>query len=413
MANSALTDVMVTKAAAAVLHQECNLLRRINRQYDAQTIEGRPTGGSLKIRMPNQVTTRRGWVMNSQDITETSETLAFASPFGIDLEFTDSDLSDSITNFTERILRPSLKRLSAEIESYLYGLFADSVSNFVDHDGSAIEFKDLMKGKQKLIENCVPQDESDLSLLLSPGHNTTLVDVFKGLFLQDLSQSQVKSGSMRPVAGVGWVGVSTHATDHTTGTAVKTTTFSTDIAAGEASGTDGSKGIHIDGAATTWKAGDRFTIEGVNAVHPETKADLGYLKQFVVAEDMTPVGNEGDLKFKPISGGDAGIVSSGARQNVSAAPVDGKAIVKLGAAAGETTNRSLYFHRDAMAVCFGNLQNPSKYGAWGSTETIDNISVRVWRDRDIVNAKFPVRLDVYLAGKCIRPEMAAVLHADG
>ena len=217
---------------------------------------------------------------------------------------------------------------------------------------------------------------------------------------------------MLPVAGVGRVFTTTHATDLTTGTAAEgDTSWLTDIAAGEAAGVDGALGIHIDGTTTTFLAGDVFEIESVDAVHPETKISLGYRKQFVVLENFTG-GAEGDLKFKPISGGDAGIVSSGARQNVSAAPANDKKIYKIGAGNVEKLNTSMYFHRDAMAVAFANLTNPTKYGAWGSTEKVDDIVVRIWRDRDVVNSRFPIRLDAFLGCKVVLPQIACRIHAD-
>ena len=414
MANTVLTPTAVTRSAAVILHEEGKLLRRVNRQYDAQQPDGRKAGGSIKIRMPNQYTVRRTTVMNVQDIEEKSETLTIAEPFGVDLNFTDSELALSIEDFSSRILRPALKRLVSEVESFFYLDFCNSVANMIDNDGTAITFKNVMDANRRLRENLAPDDMEDLSLFLSPKHNATLIDALKGLFVpQQQLGAQFRSADMLPVAGVGQVAVSTHATDLTTGTAAEgDTSYLTDIAAGEAAGTDGSAGIHIDTGAATFKAGEVFEIESVNAVHPETKADLGYRKQFVVSTNFAG-GGEGDLKFKPISGGDDGIVSSGARQNVSAAPADGKIIYKIGGGNADTLNRSLYFQRDSYAVSFADLENPRKYGAWGDVQVVDNISVRIWRQGDITNGKFPTRLDVLCGGKCIRPELACRIHADG
>ena len=414
MSNTLLTPTAVTRAAAVILHEEGKLLRRVNRQYDAQQPDGRKAGGSIKIRMPNQYTVRRTTTMNVQDFEEKSETLTIAEPFGMDLNFTDSELALSIEDFSTRILKPAIKRLVAEIESFFYLDFCNSVGNMIDDDGAAISFLSVMKANQRLRENLSPMDMEDLSLFLTPTHNTKLIDALKGLFVPAGKLGQQYSGAdMLPVAGVGTVAVSTHGTDLTTGTnAEGDTSYDTDIAAGEANGVDGAAGINIDTGSGTFKKGEVFEIESINAVHPETKADLGYRKQFSVKEDAAGGANT-LLKFFPISGGDAGIVGSGARQNVSAAAVDGKIIFKIGAGNAEKLNRSLYFHRDAYAISFADLENPSKYGAWGAVQVMDNISVRIWRQGDIINGKFPTRLDVLCGGKCIRPELACRIHADG
>lgn len=414
MASTYLTPTAVTRAAAAIFHQKGKLLRRINRQYDAQSPDGRKAGGSIKIRMPNQYTVRTGSVMNVQDVSETSETLTIATQKGVDLNFSDSELALSIEDFSRRILEPALKRLVSEIEMDILTGSINRVANMVDNDGSAISFLNIMQARQKLIENLVPDEDEDLSLLLSPTHVTKYADATKGLFSPvGTVSAQYKDGMVGPVAGVGYVGTSTHLTDLTTGTGAEgDTSYDTDIAAGEATGTTGSTGIHIDTGTATFKAGEIFEIESINAVHPETKVDLGYRKQFVVRDNFAG-GGEGDLTFWPISGGDAGIVGSGARQNVSAAAVDGKIIYKIGAGNAEKLTRSLYFHRDFCAVAFADLEDPSRYGAWGSVQRTDEISVRVWRQGDIVNGKFPARLDVLYGYAVIRPETACRIHADG
>ncbi len=409
MASTYLTPTMVTRAAAAILHAGGKILPRINRQYDAQTYEGRKTGGTLKIRMPNEYTVRTGATMSTQDISETSEALAIATIKGVDLNFSDTDLALSIEDFSKRILAPAIKVLVSNIEKDIVGGFADFVSNMVDDDGNAISFLDVMKAKQKLIENLAPEDdEEDLTLLMSPNHNTKLVDALKGLFTPSKQLGeQFTTGNLLPIAGVGYAGVSTHLTDHTTGTAVRGNTgYVTNIS----SWSDGAT-IAVDGGTTTFNAGDIIEIGGVNAVHPETKADLGYRKQFSVA---TTTGTSAtSLVIQPVSGGDAGIVSSGARQNVSAAPADEAVIYKDGPTNGGSQNRTIYFHRDALAVCFADLENPSKYGAWGDVQKADMVSVRVWRQGDITNGKFPARLDVLYGYRVIRPQLACKIHANG
>jgi hypothetical protein len=274
----------------------------------------------------------------------------------------------------------------------------------VDNDAAAFSFLNIMQAKQKLIENLASDDEEDLSLFFSPTHNTKYLDAVKGLFVPAAQLgAQYRTGLAGLVAGVGWVGYSGHLSDLTTGTAAKTTTYLVDDAAGEA---DGSAGLlHIDTGATTFVVGDRITIAGVNAVHPETKADLGYLKQFVVT--VAYAGGEGDLAISPSA------ISTGARKNVSATPPNNNAIVKLGAGASEKTNRTMYFHRDFCAVAFADLENPSRYGAWGDTQVVDSVSARVWRAGDIVNGKFLSRIDVLYGYKVIRPQLAAIIHADG
>lgn len=403
MANAILTPTDVTRSVAVVFHQKAKFLNRINQQYDAQYSGAgqRKGGGSIKIRMPNEYTVRTGATMNAQDTSEISETLTIGTMKGVDMAFTDNDLALSLEDFAKRIVEPAVKVLVSNIEAGIITGAADAVANFVDNDANAISFLNLMQGRQKLVENLAPDDDDDLSLFLKPGHVTKYLDAVKGLFTP-VGQigAQYKEGMLGLVAGVGWVGTSTHLTDLTTGTALKATTYTVN---GASEGADGK--VTVQTGTTTFVVGDRVTFAGCNAVHPETKADLGYLKQFVIT--VAYAGGAGDIDISPA------ITTSGARQNASGFPTNGGAVTKLGAGASETTNRSLYFHRDFCAVAFADLENPRRYGAWGDTQMVDGVSCRVWQQGDIVNGRFLSRIDVLYGSKVIRPQAACVIHADG
>src|SRR5207302_10399243 len=226
MANTILTPTAVTRAVAVVLHQKGKFLKRINMQYDAQSPEGRKAGGSVKIRMPNRYTVTRSAVMAAQDTSEQSETLTIAQPFQVSFNFSDSDLALSLEDFSKRIIEPAAKVLVSNIEQYFINDAANSVANMIDDDGNRISFLTIQNARRKLIENLAPDDDEDLSLLLSPAHTAYYTDATKGLFTPvGAIGAQYKSGMVGPVAGVGWVGTSTHVTDLTTGTAAKATTY--------------------------------------------------------------------------------------------------------------------------------------------------------------------------------------------
>jgi hypothetical protein len=402
MASTYLTPTAVTRAIATILHQKGNFLRRINKQYDAQyAVDGqRKGGGSLKIRLPNQWSVRTGTTMNVQDVVEDSVTLTIGTMKGVDMNFSDTDLALSIEDFTQRFITPAVTVLVSSIEADLIQDCANGISNVVDNDAAAISFLNVMQARQKLIENLAPDDDTDLTLMLNPTHNTKLVDAIKGLYVPVPEiAAQYRGGMFRPAAGVGAVGVSTHLGDLTTGTGAKGDT-SYNVTAVSADGLT----LTVDTGSTTFKKGEKITVEGCNAVHPETKADLGYLKSFAVAADVGTSGTSITLTSP--------LLSSGARQTVSAAPASNGAVSKLCAGNGEKMNRTMYFHRDCYAVAFADLENPKKYGAWGDTQVVDGISVRLWRQGDIVNGNFPCRLDVLYGGKIIRPQLGSLIHAD-
>jgi hypothetical protein len=143
-------------------------------------------------------------------------------------------------------------------------------------------------------------------------------------------------------------------TAHTTGTAAKTTGYTVS----GASQTGAS--ITVTGGTTTFLKGDVVTFAGSNAVHPETKADLGYLQTFVITADSGTSATT--LAISPA------IVATGATQNVTASPTSTGAVVKLGAGANETLQQSLVYHPDAFTFVTADLVDVSKFGCWGSRQ---------------------------------------------
>lgn len=154
--------------------------------------------------------------------------------------------------------------------------------------------------------------------------------------------------------------------------------------------------LTVDTGTDTFLAGDIITIAGVNSVHPETKVSTGNLKTFVVTANSG--GSATTLAISP------SVVLTGARQNVSALGADNAAIVKHGAASA-AYGASLLYHEEAFVFATADLVKP-KGVDFAAREEFDGISIRIVRQYDINNDKFPCRLDVLYGYKTIRPQLA-------
>lgn len=397
MANTLLTPTAITRKALMILHQKLTFIGNINRQYDSSFAKsGAKIGDSLKIRLPNEYTVRSGATLSTQDTTETSTTLQVATQKGVDLNFTSVDLTLSLDDFADRILEPAMAVLAANIEADALSMRND-IYQMVDNDGNAISFRTIMQARKILNDALAPQD-NNRSAILDTGHEVDLVDALKGLF-QDSSAitKQYREGMMGRTGGFNFF-ASTQMTDHTTGTAAKTTGYLVNGASQTGST------LTVDTGTTQLLAGDIITLAGVYRVHPETKVSTGELQQFVVTANSGTSATS--LAISPA------ITTSGARQNVSGSPADNAAIVKVGAGASETYSGSLAFHRDAFTFATADLVMP-KGVDFAAREVYDGISMRVVRQYDINNDKFPTRLDVLYGYKTIRPQLACRIHADG
>ena len=389
MSNQILTPTAVTREALRVLHQKLNFVGSIKRDYDASFAkEGAKIGDSLKIRLPNQYTVRTGATLSAQDTTETSTTLQVATQKGVDLNFTSVDLTLSLDDFSGRILEPAMSVLAANIEADALSMALD-VYQVVNNVGSAITLNKALTARKVLVDALAPGDAR--TLLLNTQDNLDLVDALKGLF-QDSNEiaKQYREGKVGRTAGFGDIYENTLLASQATGTAASATTYTVNGA------TQVGAAITIQTGATTFKKGDVVTFAGCNRCHPESKADTGVLQQFVVTADYA--GGGGNLAISPA------IVTSGGRQNVTASPTNGGAVVKVGGASA-IYKPSLAYHKDAFAFATADLVMPGGVD-FAAREVMDGVSMRIVRQYDINNDKFPARLDVLYGFKTIRAELA-------
>ena len=306
-----------------------------------------------------------------------------------------------IDDFSDRILEPAMAVLAANIEDDALSMYKD-VANEVSDVGATITAADVLNASKVLTDNLAPYSQRCLNL--NTQDNIDLVDALKGLFND---QSKVGNNYRDGRVASNTVGCSdimenTLMPSHTTGSDDGTGDYLVNDTGTIA---EGSTSITVDTGAGTWKKGDIFVFAGVNSVHPETKADTGKLKQFVVTADAGS--SSTSISFSPAlySSTSAGL------QNVSAMPANNAALSKLESdrstaiGASADYNISMACHKDAFAFATADLLKP-KGVDFVAREVMDGISMRIVRDYDINNDKFPCRIDVLYGYKAIRPELA-------
>lgn len=390
MANTLLTPTAVTREALRILHQKLNFIGNVNRTYDDSFAkDGAKIGDSLKIRLPNQYVVRTGAVLATQDTQETSVTLQVATQKGVDLNFTSTDLTLSLDDFSTRILKPAMSVLAANIESDMLVNVYKDVYQQVSNTGAAITFKKVLEAKKKLVDSLTPPD---LNLLLNTQDNIDLVDALKGLF-QDSKEiaKQYRDGMVGRTGGFD-IWENTLMPSHLRGAADASYVCNTSSGI-----TSGTATITLSGGTGTINAGDVFTIAGVFSVHPETRISTGQLQQFVATADGTT-----SIAVSPTP------ITSGAKQNITIVGAGaGKAVVIAGTAS-TAYGISLAFHKDAFAFATADLVMP-KGVDFSARQVLDGVSMRIVRQYDINNDKFPCRLDVLYGYKTLRAQLAARL----
>jgi len=388
MANTILTPTAVTREALRILHQKLNFVGAITRDYDDSYAKtGAKIGDSLKIRLPNQYTVRSGATLSAQDTTESSVTLQVATQKGVDLNFTSVDLTLSLDDFSKRILDPAMSVLAANIEADALHMYKD-VYQSVWNGAAAATYNKALDCRVLLNRSLAPFSER--TALMDSVGMADLVKDTKTLFQDDASiAKQYKEGYMGRAAGFDWA-ENTMMPAHTRG-------GSNGAYLVNGASQTGST-LTVDTGANAPSQGDIITIAGVYSVHPETKVSTGVLQQFVI-------GSGASTTSFPIS---PAIVTSGATQNVSGSPADNAAVTFAGTAS-TAVQTGLMFQKGAFAFATADLVMPSGVD-FSAREVMDGISIRVVRQYDINNDKFPCRLDVLYGYKTLRAQLAARYH---
>jgi hypothetical protein len=416
MPNTVLTPRIILREIYAIMHQESNFLMRTNRQYDSRFASSGLTGKigqALDIRLPAKFTTRIGNTMSQQNYVERSVELPQATIYGIDLNFTQEQLTFSLENFSDRVIRPAISQLCSTMEYNAMASLYKKVANYtgIVTTASTTQYRDFANGGRYLSDNLAPKP--DRTATLDTQTRVDFSDAVKGLFQSsDNIREQYVEGIMGRTGGFTCF-ENTLAPVHTSGTFTATTLTVTTTAGapGFFDGTGNATSnaaydIKIDNggsmSAFAFKAGDIVTFSAVYDVHPETKQNLGYLKRFVIQADVSGT-TTGTLSIYPPP------IYGGAYQNVSAPILDNATMTLLGPATTEsaiTYGQNLLFHKDAFAFVNADLEDPTPYGAWGAREVIDNLSMRIWRAGDIANGNFPCRFDIVGGWAAIYPEWA-------
>ena len=400
MSNSILTPTTVTREVGRILHNNLRFCRNINRQYDdSHKSTGQRDGGSIKLRLPNKYVTSTGAALAIQDTNEGSVTLTRGTQRHVDTNFTTDELTQSLDDFSKRILQPSITTLASNIDYDAMSMVTD-IGNSVGDPGTAPATALVaLQANAKLSEFAVPTSQRFIGL--DPGANAAMVNGLSGFFNSSVKiSSQYKEGVMGNMTlGFEEWYMSQSIRNHTTGSAAAASVLIDDTTFAE-----GMTDVIMDagGAAGTILKGDVFTVADVYAVNPETKQSTGALLQMVCTASITA---DGAGQFAAVNFSPALYTSaSDGLQNVDALPVNDAAVTIVGAAS-TTYPQNVAYHRDAFVLGTADLEMPQGVH-FSAREVQDDISIRCVRQYRIGTDDIPCRFDVLYGYVVHRLEMA-------
>jgi hypothetical protein len=397
MANSLLTPTKIAREALAQLENNMVMAGRVHRDYKHEFVDPK-AGGTVTIRKPARFTVTDGATASIQDVVEESVSLSVNQRKHVAWQFSMQDMTLTIEEYSERYIRGACIALANQIDSFLCQVAAQQFWMNAGTPGTTpATFAALGDLAKRLDKNSVPTDSRNT--VLDPDANWSLADALKGLNSTKTVEDLIRKGFLAELAA-SQVYMDQNVYRITCGSRTGTILVNGAVSTGASTiALDG-----LGGATQTVKAGEKFTIAGVNAVNPISKADLGFLQEFTVLADATGSGSAiAALSIAPTIYGSA----SGGRQNVSALPADNAAITFKGTAS-TVYPMNLGFHRNALALVTCPIALPES-AAFKARVTHRGLSIRVVKWYDGAEDLEKVRLDVLYGAKAVNPDLGGVL----
>lgn len=403
MANSFLTPSVFAQEGLMLLENELVLGNKVHSDLSS---EFAMVGDTISVRRP---TAYLGQDDNldvtsyNEDITQGKTTIVMNKTLSVKVNISALDRTLSFDRTVEDIIKPVAIKFKDKIEASLASLYT-SLYWFSGTPGTVPStFLSLANAGAIMTDAAIP---SDRFAVHGTDATANLADGLKGVYVQNTAKTAFEK------ATIGFYGgfdnyQSVHAPTHTVGTATGTPLVN-----------GGSQNVTYAASKDTWtqslitdgwtnsvtgilKAGDVFTIAGVYAVNPVSKATTNRLQTFVVTADANSGASTGPatLTISPP------IITSGAYQTVTAAPADNAAITVKTGTGGTAYKQSLLLHPKAFALVTRPLNIPQGTGLKTSTKTGNKVTISCseWVDGNTLNHY--MRFDMLWGVKCLDPRL--------
>ena len=390
-ANSLLTPSIITKETLTILENNLVAAGKVNRQFENQFMK---IGSSLTVRKPNRFLVSSGPGLQIQNVVEPSTSITISNQKHVDFQFSSQDLTLVIEEFSERYCKPAAATLANQVDYDVLTNF-NQINNEVGTPGTVpASFASLAAVGQRMDEGAVPQDGR--VLILNSAAYWSLAAAFIGVFVKSVAEPALK-GFLANIANFE-IYLDQNIQNQTVGNYSGTPVVNGAGQTGSTLVTNG-WGVSIAGLLNV---GDVFTIQGVFAVNPQNRQSTNALMNFTVSSAAaSDSGGNSSLQISPA------IITTGAYQNVTAAPANLAAITVKGSA-GVSYGQNIGFVRDAFGLVTVPMELPGGVD-FAAREMWKSISMRIIRAYDINNDVMPVRIDLLYGTATFYQELACRL----
>ena len=407
----------VGRSAVNSLKLGANCTRKYSADFKAG---GAKVGASFNLRLPQRFATTYGQAFQQQAITDLLVPVVITNQGNIGISWSTFDSTFSVEEVKNRYLKPAGLQMANSIDNDGFVSVMPYVFHAVGTPGTTpTSIQTYLDAVTKLRNVGAPDDQ--IVAMLSPNMSATLVGSNPTFFNPastisgNFRKGQFSSGEMS--LGIQDWYFDQNTRQRTTGTS---TTFTPLV--NQATFADGMTSIVTDGnasSATTYKAGDKFTIANVYEINPQNYTSTGQLMQLTVAADVTSSGVNATITFYPplIAVGTGSIPNSQA--NVDFLPVDNAPIIPLGSTittgsgtwTATATREGLVYVPEAIVLAMVDADSDlpgAEAGVISDSQT--GFAMRYARQWNAQSDQKISRIDAFWGWKVFRPEWTVAVE---
>ena len=392
--NTLLTPTIIAKEALMMLTNSMAMSRNVHTAYKNEFVK---VGSTITVRKPNKFRATKAQARSNSDLSEPSTSIVMSTQAHVSWAFSSVELTTTIEDYSKRYIAPAAAALANTVDYDLCGLYVD-VANSTGSPGTTPSTFAALGGCQEILDDESAPDDRRVAIV-NPAAHWALADGLKGTFAPSVAKDIITKGYLGTIANLS-IYMDQNVHRHTTGA------FEDDIILNDASIASGDATLITSGwgGSSGVKKGDVFTVADCFACNSMSGASTGKLRKFVVTADVDDTGAALTLPLAPafVYG------STNAYSNVTALPVDTKAVTFTGTAS-TAYPQNLVFHPNAFALVTVPIEIPAN--VWGARETDPEagLSIRVVKQYDIGADEEIIRLDILYGVKTLYPELAVRL----
>lgn len=349
-------------------------------------------------------------IVNGLDISAQANTdvidrfvpTVFRTPDNVKFSLDVKEMRDPV--YRQKMGKAASLRLAAEIDKNLYATVAARAAIVVKKVGD-IAWDDFAAAEALMISRGVSSGVQRKAFLNPFDYAKIAKDLGNRAYMGDLSKSAYERSKVPDIASFGTFRTDNLANLAGVGTVTGTTSsvaqsFTPSAMTGDAPTDNRQMTFVVAGAnIANIKAGDAFTVAGVNAVHNIDKSDTGQAMTFRV---LAVAG--ANLTITPA------LVASGPYKNVTVAAAAGAALTFVNTVSKPV---NAFWAQGAVTLDFGKLAFPTGEGAQVMTANTKNgVPLIMAYQFDTMTAKTAVRFTTLYATTVLDPEQCGIVIAN-